>query len=321
MYLVRQFRRHFGDRFPISFSAGIDRTNFPDAVALGIVPVTVCSDLLQTGGYGRLSSYYREWMRRMDAVGAHSRDEFIQRAYAGDSTGERSLSQAILDNTEHYVDGLADAPRYHQGRNARPPRKIGSELELFDCITCDKCLPVCPNDANFTLAHLPPRIERRSLRQGDDGWELMDDGHLELDQKHQIANFADFCNDCGNCDVFCPEDGGPYVVKPRFFGRAEDFERFADLDGFHLQRQGDGTRMLGRIDGQAYTLSLDATGVEFAGEGFALRWPREDPSRATGTGPQRVDLTPAFLMQWLAGAVLDPQWPNYIQSLQGVVHE
>jgi putative selenate reductase len=34
---------------------------------------------------------------------------------------------------------------------------------------------------------------------------------------HQLANYADFCNECGNCDVFCPEDGGPYVLKPRLF--------------------------------------------------------------------------------------------------------
>ena len=53
MDLVHDFRAHFGDRFPISFSAGIDHRNFPDAVALGLVPITVCSDLLKPGGYAR----------------------------------------------------------------------------------------------------------------------------------------------------------------------------------------------------------------------------------------------------------------------------
>jgi len=28
---------------------------------------------------------------------------------------------------------------------------------------------------------------------------------------------ADFCDDCGNCDVFCPEDGGPHLIKPLTF--------------------------------------------------------------------------------------------------------
>ena len=48
--LVLQFRERFGDQFPISFSAGIDKTNFADAVALGLTPITVCSDLLKVGG-------------------------------------------------------------------------------------------------------------------------------------------------------------------------------------------------------------------------------------------------------------------------------
>ena len=41
--LVRRFRQTFGDRFPISFSAGIDEANFADAVGLGLKPVTVCT--------------------------------------------------------------------------------------------------------------------------------------------------------------------------------------------------------------------------------------------------------------------------------------
>ena len=39
----------------------------------------------------------------------------------------------------------------------------------------------------------------------------------KVEQKAQIANLADFCNECGNCDTFCPEVGGPYIEKPRFF--------------------------------------------------------------------------------------------------------
>jgi len=33
----------------------------------------------------------------------------------------------------------------------------------------------------------------------------------------QIACYADFCNECGNCDTFCPEYGGPYIKKPTLF--------------------------------------------------------------------------------------------------------
>ena len=64
--LVQQFRERFGDRFPISFSAGIDKTNFADSVAMGLTPITVCSDLLKVGGYSRSSSYFKELNSRMD---------------------------------------------------------------------------------------------------------------------------------------------------------------------------------------------------------------------------------------------------------------
>ena len=49
-----------------------------------------------------------------------------------------------------------------------------------------------------------------------------------IERERQFLNYyADFCNDCGNCDVFVPEEGGPYKVKPRFFGARATFE--ADL--------------------------------------------------------------------------------------------
>ena len=63
MLLVRRFREIFGDRFPVSFSGGIDADNFADAVALGLQPVSVCSDLLKNGaysGYGRGARYARQ---------------------------------------------------------------------------------------------------------------------------------------------------------------------------------------------------------------------------------------------------------------------
>ena len=44
---------HDGD-IMVSFSAGITKENLSDAIAVGVNPATVCSDLLKPGGYGRL---------------------------------------------------------------------------------------------------------------------------------------------------------------------------------------------------------------------------------------------------------------------------
>ena len=226
MHLVRDLRRHFGDRFPVSFSAGIERANFPDAVALGLVPVTVCTDLLKAGGYWRGHGYFEELLKRMDAVGATTVDEFVLRAY--DDTGATDLSAAKLSNTEKYVESLAADARYHSASHQVGPRKINRRLEFFDCVTCNKCIPVCPNDANFSVS-VPSTPE------------------LPLKMKRQIVNFADFCNDCGNCDVFCLEDGGPYILKPRLFVNRERWEQDAPRDAVLVEANAISARFDGAV--------------------------------------------------------------------------
>ena len=46
---------------------GVDNRNFADCVALGLAPVTVCTDLLKPGGYGRLPKYLENLEERMRA--------------------------------------------------------------------------------------------------------------------------------------------------------------------------------------------------------------------------------------------------------------
>ena len=79
--LVARFRRVFGDRIPVSFSAGVDEGNFPDTVGLGLNPVTVCSDLLKPGGYRRGKRYFDELVKRMDEVGANDIEVFVLKDY------------------------------------------------------------------------------------------------------------------------------------------------------------------------------------------------------------------------------------------------
>jgi putative selenate reductase len=225
MRLVQRLRHAFGDRFPVSFSAGIARANFPDAVALGLVPVTVCTDLLQAGGYWRGFGYFDELAQRMDAVGATTIDEFILRVHGED--GPADLGAAKLRNTDRYVERLAEDPRYHADSHRKAPRKIGRRLKFFDCVTCNKCIPVCPNDANFSVA-MPSTPQ------------------VPVTKARQIVNFADFCNDCGNCDVFCLEDGGPYLLKPRLFVDRERWLNDAPRDAVLVESDA----ISGRFDGE-----------------------------------------------------------------------
>jgi putative selenate reductase len=237
-----RLREALGAALPLSFSAGVDAANVAGVVACGFVPATSCTDLLRPGGYQRLHRQAEALGTAMRDAGAATLPEFV-RARAGGAFG--GLAEASLASHRRAADeALVDA-RYAAARTGRLPRKIGSHLDLFDCINCDKCVPVCPNDANFVYETPPGTIAYRDLVVR--GGRLVAGEERTLatggakSSPHQIANWADACNDCGNCDVFCPEDGGPYIEKPRLFSSLASFLADAPRPGFFVRRGPDGS--------------------------------------------------------------------------------
>ena len=345
--LVDRFRDRFGDHYPISFSAGIDRKNFADAVAIGLTPITSCSDLLKAGGYSRATTYFRELDSRMDRLGVNTIPDYIIKAYgnaeqalsecgkdvedskidscrkaleegtslleaAGEDLYGRWLSQCKLLNTQTYAENATLDQRYALVKNSKPPTKVGSMLELFDCLTCDKCIPVCPNDANFMLSIPPEQVPVKTLTFQDGNWSVEESGKLFLEKKHQIANFADFCNECGNCDIFCPEDGGPYVLKPRFFGSRESFREFSNHDGFFIERNNGGDTVLARFSQDEYESTLMNGEVQFSGPGFNIRFSADDPEKTvSGEAETSVDLTRYEIMEKIRWGILESGHVNY----------
>ncbi|MDL2716768.1 MAG: 4Fe-4S dicluster domain-containing protein [Acidobacteriota bacterium] len=237
-----RLREELGAELPVSFSAGVDAANVAGVVACGFVPVTSCTDLLRPGGYQRLHRQAEALAAAMGDTATASLPAFI-RARAGLPGG--GVAEASLVNHRRVAAAALGDARYAAGRTGRPPRKIGSHLHLFDCINCDKCIPVCPNDANFVYETAPRTIAYRDLVV--EGGCLVPAGEKTLalggakSSPHQIANWADACNDCGNCDVFCPEDGGPYIEKPRLFSSMASFVADAPRPGFFLRREEDGS--------------------------------------------------------------------------------
>ncbi|HET9594045.1 MAG TPA: hypothetical protein VFP65_00610 [Anaeromyxobacteraceae bacterium] len=337
--LVRRFREAFGDRFPISFSAGIDAQNLPDAAALGLAPITVCTDLLRAGGYGRAARYLPELAARMKAAGAADLETFTLRAYgdaagalvdaalppereracsaaleaggdlraaAGDAFG-RWVSAARVRNARTYAERVLADARYAAPRNSTPPKKVGSRLSLFDCLTCDKCIPVCPNDANFSLPVPQAEIPlERLVPSAAGGFTLERRGALALSRERQIANLADACNACGHCDVMCPEEGGPYLVKPRFFGSVASWAAEPGLDGLALEVVPGGVRTHARFEGKTYLVERGAGGpVRYTGPGFDLRLDLADPAgTAAGSAEGPVDLAWLRIAERLTEAVI-----------------
>lgn len=293
--------------------------------------------------------YLSALSKRMHAVGAHDIETYIIKAYGfaqealdsvlamDDETRlqcsraldsehdlravagpffEAWVSAARLVNTPHYVEMATADLRYRLEKNNRPPKRIDSALELFDCITCDKCIPVCPNHANFRLRIDPIELAGRVVRW--DGESFVEESLqlISLTKKHQIATFADFCNECGNCDVFCPEEGGPYEIKPLFFGNENDWREFSHQDGFWLPKSERGQTIFGRFDGREYRLSLGEVEVEFSGPGFVIEMATDgqEPHPVTVEKNVPIDLAYAEILALVRRSILDDL--NYVSLLQ-----
>lgn len=346
--LVRRFRQRFGDRFPISFSGGIDEINFADTVSLGLKPVTVCTNLLKHGGYRRGWHYFGDLVKHMDDVGAADIDTFVLKAQGQaeealatldlrDETravcraalaAGRDLRTAASDafaawvsatrllNTEAYAGRVLADPRYSAAENATPPTKIGSTLALFDCLTCDKCIPICPNDANFTFVIPPGEVPIERLAWNGNAWTAEVSGTLKFTKQRQIGTFADACNECGHCDVLCPEEGGPYLVKPLFFGSMDAWAASPHRDGFVLQRSANSIIMHGRFGGCVVTMENESGLIRYRGEGFDLRLDPDVPAASvSGTADHPVDLTWLHVMHQILKAVMAPSAVNYVSTI------
>jgi putative selenate reductase len=269
--LGSRLREELGAAFGISFSAGIDSSNVAGAVACGFVPVTSCTDLLRPGGYERLHRQVEALAGALHESGTAAIPDFI-RARAGEAGGD--IAGASLLNHRRAAREALVAERYTAAKTGRLPRKRGSHLHLLDCINCDKCIPVCPNDANFSYETPPRTITFRDLvvRGGrlSPGDERTFRSGGPKSSTHQLANWADACNDCGNCDVFCPEDGGPYIEKPRLFSSLAAFLADAPRPGFFVRREGDGSLAArGRWGGRDLDLLVRPGGSALFRDGVA----------------------------------------------------
>ena len=136
---------------------------------------------------------------------------------------ESAHERAVADGHRNAVAAYAarvlgeDGVRRY-GKAAAPRlRSVDRDLEVWDCVSCNLCVTVCPNDAMLHLA-------------SPDG--------AGFGEKWQYFCLAELCNDCGNCTTFCPERGDPSRVKPRMFLDAARFG--ADTGPAYLVTTADG---------------------------------------------------------------------------------
>ena len=101
--------------------------------------------------------------------------------------------------------------------------------ETKRCLQCDEicniCTSVCPNFANFSYEINPVTYYlQKAIQQENGKIKIQNEGTFEINQKYQILNIANYCNECGNCNTFCPTNSAPYKEKPKFWLTKSSFD-------------------------------------------------------------------------------------------------
>ena len=208
------------------------------------------------------TSLYAELGVEMDAKGRPVVDANMMTTEAGvyavgDSRrGPATVVEAIADSAkaaaaiagisyDKYAEEnvAADEKLYtaKKGVQSRDTSKTPDDRCLGCPTVCEVCTDVCPNRANVAI-HVPGKC------------------------KAQIIHVDGMCNECGNCEVFCPYKGGrPYKDKFTLYWSEEDFldstnEGFLPLEGTQVKVRLDGKVETVDIAGET-DLSADAVAV------------------------------------------------------------
>lgn len=130
---------------------------------------------------------------------------------------------------------------------------------------CNICIGVCPNFANVSFESKKSKIPIYSISiNGSVKKEIFD--YLNVDQTNQIFNIGDFCNECGNCNTFCPTNGAPYITKPKFYLTEESFAKedncyFIGNNFIKYKNSGNIEKVI--LENQNFIYTLDKTIIIF----------------------------------------------------------
>ncbi len=136
--LAYKLQKEFNGKLDISFSAGADCFNITDILKCGLKPVTICSDILKPGGYGRIKQYVDNINEKFTKLDVLSIDDFIIK-----TAGKEDISEAILENLKNYSKSVLENPAYKKESYPYDSIKTKRKLEFFDCAKAP-CMTECP---------------------------------------------------------------------------------------------------------------------------------------------------------------------------------
>jgi len=109
-------------------------------------------------------------------------------------------------------------------------KEANESKRCLECATiCNLCVDVCPNRANVSV---------------------------DIDGRPQVVHMDFMCNECGNCEVFCPYTSSPYLDKFTYFIYEDDFQNSKNA-GFIALEDG---RVKVRLNGEV-SEHRDGTGL------------------------------------------------------------
>lgn len=163
---------------------------------------------------------------------------------------ELMLKKAVRETGEHPA-GLAPDDRKNFSIVSGTFTEKQAVKEASRCLLCDEvcniCTTVCPNFANFFYETKKETLNLQKLVVEQGKFLIVNDIPFEIRQGIQILNIDNFCNECGNCDTFCPTQDAPYKNKPKVFLTRAPFDEAST--GYYLENSGNHIRLLGKTTG------------------------------------------------------------------------
>jgi putative selenate reductase len=151
--------------------------------------------------------------------------------------------------------------------------KREAERCLFCEDICNICIGVCPNFSNVSFDIEPTELPVWEATLNGDDYKVEKIDTFIIKQRNQIFNIGDFCNECGNCDTFCPTNGAPYKTKPHFYLTEDSF--YCEETGYYLSDNFLKFKTNGRIESLTYsnnglTYETDEVVASFSEDDFSL---------------------------------------------------
>lgn len=140
--LAKELQEAFAGHLDLSYCGGLNALNAVPTLACGLAPLTVCSDLLRPGGYGKLAQYIR---LARESMASH----WVKRLpdFAKIVAGKPDLPSALVANLSTEVEKVCTPDgEYGYARSLNFPhraRKPKRSLPRFDCAAA-ACQMACP---------------------------------------------------------------------------------------------------------------------------------------------------------------------------------